>query len=172
MQKKNNRQSSDKNTKSGTEDTSKLSWNDSKEEKLSDFMSDFGDKMDQDYDEYIGDEQLKTRAGEEYPDIFKDGKMKLVDDSDKDADESESIDIGWDPELKKKYDYQVVSIFNYNDDDAEQHITYLFCVHDNQPIVLVDQTTNGNYIAVKETANKDVKSVFADIINGDDTDDD
>lgn len=172
VQKKNNRQSSDKNTKSGTEDTSKLSWNDSKEEKLSDFMSDFGDKMDQDYDEYIGDEQLKTRAGEEYPDIFKDGKMKLVDDSDKDADESESIDIGWDPELKKKYDYQVVSIFNYNDDDAAQHITYLFCVHDNQPIVLVDQTTNGNYIAVKETANKDVKSVFADIINGDDTDDD
>ena len=172
MQKKNNRQSPDKNTKSGTEDTSKLSWNDSKEEKLSDFMSDFGDKMDQDYDEYTGDEQLKTRAGEEYPDIFKDGKMKLVDDSDKDADEGESIDIGWDPELKKKYDYQVVSIFNYNDDDAEQHITYLFCVHDNQPIVLVDQTTNGNYIAVKETANKDVKSSFADIINGDDTDDD
>ena len=71
MQKKNNRQLSDKNTKSGTEDTSKLSWNDSKEEKLSDFMSDFGDKMDQDYDEYIGDEQLKTRASEEYPDIFK-----------------------------------------------------------------------------------------------------
>lgn len=31
---------------------------------------------------------------------------------------------------------------------AEQHITYLFCVHDNHPIVLVDQTTNGNYIAV------------------------
>lgn len=57
-------------------------------------MSDFGDKMDQDYDEYIGDEQLKTIAGEEYPDIFKDGKMKLVDDSDKDADEGESIDIG------------------------------------------------------------------------------
>lgn len=55
---------------------------------------------------------------------------------------------------------------------AEQHITYLFCVHDNHPIVLVDQTTNGNYIAVKETANKDVKSGFADIINGDDTDDD
>ena len=58
------------------------------------FMSDFGDKMDQDCDEYTGDEHLKTRAGEEYPDIFKDGKMKLVDDSDKDADESESIDIG------------------------------------------------------------------------------
>ena len=55
---------------------------------------------------------------------------------------------------------------------AEQHITYLFCVQDNHPIVLVDQTTNGNYIAVKETANKDVKSGFADIINGDDTDDD
>ena len=116
MQKKNNRQSSDKNIKSGTEDTSKLSWNDSKEEKLSDFMSDFGDKMDQDYDEYTGDEQLKTRAGEEYPDIFKDGKMKLVDDNDKDADEGESIDIGWDPELKKKYDYQVVSIFKKSKD--------------------------------------------------------
>ncbi|RVU69859.1 MULTISPECIES: DUF4767 domain-containing protein [Lactobacillus] len=70
----------------------------------------------------------------------------------------------------KKFDYHVVSIFNYNGDFAEEHITYLFCVYDNKPIVLVDQTTNGDYIAVKETANKDVKKGFAKIINSEDDD--
>ena len=54
-------------------------------------------------------------------------------------------------------------------DGGEEHITYLFCIHDNQPIALVDQTTNGNAIKVKETANQDVRKGFAKIaISSDD----
>ncbi|MDY5961439.1 MAG: DUF4767 domain-containing protein [Lactobacillus amylovorus] len=39
---------------------------------------------------------------------------------------TETINISWDPSLKKDYDYHVVSIFNCNVGNPEQHITYLF----------------------------------------------
>lgn len=125
-------------------------------------MDDFGNKMDQDYVEYTGNEPLKTIAGEKYPNIFDDEDFELIGNNKK-------INIGWDPELKKDYDYHVVSIFNSDGDGGEEHITYLFCIHDNQPIALVDQTTNGNAIKVKETANQDVRKGFAKIaISSDD----
>lgn len=145
-----------------------LSWDDDKEEKLSDFMSDFGDKMDQDYDEYTGDDSLETHAGQKYPDIFDDSDFERTDDDD------QKLNIGWDPNMKKDYDYHVVSIFNYNGDSAEEHITYLFCIHNNQPVALVDQTTNGDAVKVKETENKDVQKAFANIVRGkySDSDDD
>lgn len=147
----------------------KLNWSDDKEEQLSDFMASFGKKMKQDYDEYDGDEPLETLAGQKYPDDLDSRTYKLYSDSDPDGDK---INIGWDPDLKKDYDYQVVSIFNCNVGSPEQHITYLFAIHDNQPIVLVDQTTNGSDCMVKETANKDVRNAFANIISNDQADDD
>lgn len=127
-------------------------------------MNDFGEKMDQDYDEYTGNDPLKTPTGEKYPDIFDDMTFERYDQDNK------KINIGWDPELKKDYDYHVVSIFNYNGDSAEQHITYLFCIYDDQPVALVDQTTNGDAIKVKETANKDVRKGFEKIVNESDND--
>ena len=150
-------------TKQNSVDSKSLSWNDTKEEKLADFMDDFGNKMDQDYVEYTGDEPLKTIAGEKYPNIFDDEDFELIGNNKK-------INIGWDPELKKDYDYHVVSIFNSDGDGGEEHITYLFCIHDNQPIALVDQTTNGNAIKVKETANQDVRKGFAKIATSSDDD--
>lgn len=150
------------NTKKDSD--SSLSWSDAKEEKMADFMNDFGEKMDQDYDEYTGNDPLKTPTGEKYPDIFDDMTFEHYDQDNK------KINIGWDPELKKDYDYHVVSIFNYNGDSAEQHITYLFCIYDDQPVALVDQTTNGDAIKVKETANKDVRKGFEKIVNESDND--
>lgn len=150
------------NTKKDSD--SSLSWSDAKEEKMADFMNDFGEKMDQDYDEYTGNDPLKTPTGEKYPDIFDDMTFERYDQDNK------KINIGWDPELKKDYDYHVVSIFNYNGDSAEQHITYLFCIYDDQPVALVDQTTNGDAIKVKETANKDVRKGFEKIVNESDND--
>lgn len=160
------KQSTQSSTDQSKKDDDKLSWDDDKEEKLSDFMSDFGDKMDQDYDEYTGDDSLETHTGQKYPDIFDDADFERSDDDD------QEIDIGWDPDMKKDYDYHVVSIFNYNGNSAEEHITYLFCIHDNQPVALVDQTTNGDAVKVKETENKDVQKAFANIVNDNDADSD
>lgn len=149
------------NSDSNSSDT--LSWNDDKEEKLADFMDSFGKKMDQDYDEYNGDDSLHTAAGQDYPDIFDDETFKLYSDDDPDGSE---IDLAWDPKLEKDDDdlYHVVAIFNANVKGPEQHITYIFCIYNKKPVVLVDQTTNGDAVKVKETSNSDVNDAFKEII--------
>lgn len=153
--------SSNSEAQNNSED--KLSWNDEKEQKLAEFMSEFCKNMKQKYQEYTGDKELKTLSGEEYPSVFHQFTFRLYSDSSKDT---QRIDIQWDPRLKTDAEYKVVSIFNCNVGAPEAHITYLFCVNDNQPIVLVDQTTNGDDIRVKPTANTDVSGAFANIITG------
>ena len=68
--------------------------------------------------------------------------------------------------MKKDYDYHIVSIFNCNVGNPEQHITYLLSVHDGQPVALVDQTTNGSDCMVKKTVNQEVRTAFANIYDG------
>lgn len=146
----------DEEDKESESEASQDAWTSSQETKLASFMSTFGDKMDQNYDEYTGDTTIKTSAGQSYPTNL--NKVKF--DGDK-------INIGWDPELKKDYDYHVVSVFNFNDDDHDQHITYLFVVHDGKPIAMVDQSSGSSY-EFKETANKYVREAFSDIWSGGD----
>ena len=86
-------------------------------------MNRFGTKMKQKYKEYNGQESIETLAGEKYPDDFNNRTFKMYSDNSK---KTETINIGWDPSLKKDYDYHVVSIFNCNVGNPEQHITYLF----------------------------------------------
>lgn len=158
----NNKNNDDKSDSSASD----AIWDNDKEDQLAEFMNDFGDKMDQDYTEYNGEDTLKTDAGQKYPDIFSDTKFKL---------NGKTIDIGWNPGVTgkdAKYDYNVVSIFNYDEGKVEFHITYLFCFHNGKPVVLVDQTTNGNDVAVEETANKSLKDGFAEIAAGRSADDD
>lgn len=155
----------DASSQSKNTSSDKLSWNDDKEAKLAEFMAGFGKKMKQKYQEYTGDKELKTLSGEEYPAILSQMPFRLYSD---DSNDTQKIDIEWDPSLKSDAEYKVVSIFNCNVGAPEAHITYLFCVHDNQPVALVDQTTNGNDVRVKPTANSDVSSAFANIIEGED----
>lgn len=138
-------------------------WTIAQETHLYNFMNQFGTKMKQKYKEYNGQEPITTLAGEKYPDDLSKRTFKLYSDNSK---KTETIDIGWDPSLKKDYDYHVVSIFNCNVGNPEQHITYLFSVHDGQPVALVDQTTNGSDCMVKETANQEVRTAFANIYDG------
>lgn len=138
-------------------------WTNSQDDQLYSFMSDFGDKMDQDYTQYNGEDSLDTAGGESFPEDLRDLDVNL---------NGETINIGWDPELRRNYAYHVVAIYNYDgtkgatdeEDDDEAHITYLFSVHNGRPVVLVDQTprsTDG--IEVKETANNDLRTGFANI---------
>ena len=154
-------QSSSSKESSSDDQSSKFAqsgWSSDQEAQLASFMNRFGTKMKQKYKEYNGQESIETLAGEKYPDDF-----KMYSDNSK---KTETINIGWDPSLKKDYDYHVVSIFNCNVGNPEQHITYLFSVHDGQPVALVDQTTNGSDCMVKETANQEVRTAFANIFEG------
>lgn len=159
-------QSSSSEKSSSDDQSSKFAqsgWSSDQEAQLASFMNRFGTKMKQKYKEYNGQESIETLAGEKYPDDFNNRTFKMCSDNSK---KTETINIGWDPSLKKDYDYHVVSIFNCNVGNPEQHITYLFSVHDGQPVALVDQTTNGSDCMVKETANQEVRTAFANIFEG------
>ena len=159
-------QSSSSEKSSSDDQSSKFAqsgWSSDQEAQLASFMNRFGTKMKQKYKEYNGQETIETLAGEKYPDDFNNRTFKMYSDNSK---KTETINIGWDPSLKKDYDYHVVSIFNCNVGNPEQHITYLFSVHDGQPVALVDQTTNGSDCMVKETANQEVRTAFANIFEG------
>ena len=159
-------QSSSSEESSSDDQSSKFAqsgWSSDQEAQLASFMNRFGTKMKQKYKEYNGQESIETLAGEKYPDDFNNRTFKMYSDNSK---KTETINIGWDPSLKKDYDYHVVSIFNCNVGNPEQHITYLFSVHDGQPVALVDQTTNGSDCMVKETANQEVRTAIANIFEG------
>lgn len=159
-------QSSSSEESSSDDQSSKFAqsgWSSDQEAQLASFMNRFGTKMKQKYKEYNGQESIETLAGEKYPDDFNNRTFKMYSDNSK---KTETINISWDPSLKKDYDYHVVSIFNCNVGNPEQHITYLFSVHDGQPVALVDQTTNGSDCMVKETANQEVRTAFANIFEG------
>lgn len=132
-------------------------WNSEKQDKLDDFFFDWADGMDQDYDEYDGSGQIKTAAGEEFPKDFDRVSMN-----------GQKVSLAYEPDGKGNSDYNVVAIYNYDKGEAASHITYFFAFHDNQPIVLVDETTNGDTVQVKETANKDLINGFNAIAAGKD----
>lgn len=134
-----------------------LAWNSTKEKALANYMVTFGKMMQQKYVEYRGSGNLKTSAGQEYPAIFQKTPFML---------NGKRISISWDPQLKQNVAYHVVSIFNYNRGSVEFHITYLFCIYNNQPVVLCDQTTNGSNVVVTITKNKILSENFAKIARG------
>lgn len=130
-------------------------WNSEKQDKLDDFFDDWADSMDQEYDKYDGDGQIKTAAGEEFPKDF-----------DRVQVNGQKVSMSYEPDGKGNSDYNVVAIYNYDKGQAAGHITYFFAFHNSQPIVLVDETTNGDYVQAKETANKDLINGFNSIAAG------
>ena len=130
-------------------------WNSDKQDELDDFFDDWATGMDQEYEKYDGTGQIATAAGEQFPKDF--NKMYL---------NGQKVSMGYEPTGKGNNDYNVVAIYNYDKGQAASHITYFFAFHDGKPIVLVDETTNGDQVRIKETANKDLIDGFNQIAAG------
>ncbi|WP_251547678.1 Lreu_0056 family protein [Limosilactobacillus caecicola] len=147
-------------TKSATSTNKKSSqlWNSTKDQELTDFMNKWAPTMGQSYTKYDGKNDLTTKAGMKYP---SDLSQTTVNGS--------NSSIGWAPTGKGSYDYNVVALYNYDrPGNAATHITYAFAFHNNQPVALVEQSTNGtpNWT---QTQNADVESNFEKIANGSDS---
>lgn len=140
--------------------TSNVNWNSDKQDELDDFFDDWASSMNQEYDKYSGDGEITTAAGEKFPRYFNRVYMN-----------NQKVSLAYEPDGKGNADYNVVAIYNYDKDEGASHITYFFAFHDNQPIVLVDETTNGDRVLVKETANRDLINGFNDIAAGKEPDD-
>lgn len=128
-------------------------WNNEKETKFESFFADWSRGMKQDYTKYTGG-QLKTASGSEYPEMF--DRFDVND---------EPVSIGLSSDGKGNNDYNVVAMYNYNKPGAPGtgHITYFFAFHNGEPVVLVDQTTNGDRVKATVTENKKLSDGFAEI---------
>ena len=174
---KSDEKANDQNSKTSTKSKKTTSedklWSSTQNDELISYMDEFGDKMHQSYEHYTGNGSLTTAAGQEYPNWLSQGRFKLSsgDRDSRDPEDMSSINLKWNPQVDKEKDeddtYNVVAIFNYNGKSAEQHITYLFCFYHDEPVALIDQTTNGDYTIVHATANKDLTSHFEEIVEKD-----
>ncbi len=130
-------------------------WNNKKSQQLDQFINQWAPTMNQSYEKYNGTDELKVSTGLSYPaDLSKeqvDGQAGL---------------LGWAPSGKGNYEYNVVAIYNYNGTEPPlpNRITYFFCFHNGKPVVLVDQSRDGDPSA-HPTVNKDVESNFERIAN-------
>lgn len=136
-----------------TKKSDNVVWSEAKDGRLKDYMDDFSEKMDQDYIKYNGVGSLPTSTGTSYPRDFDELLMN-----------GSHISIGWAPKGVGNYDYNVVAIYNHDGTEPPMpnHITYFFAFHNGQPIVLVDQSRDGDPV-VSETQNKELKDTFAQI---------
>ena len=174
---KSDEKANDQNSKTSTKSKKTTSedklWSSTQNDELISYMDEFGDKMHQSYEHYTGNGSLTTAAGQEYPNWLSQGRFKLSsgDRDSRDPEDMSSINLKWNPQVDKEKDeddtYNVVAIFNYNGKSAEQHITYLFCFYHDEPVALIDQTTNGDYTIVHAPANKDLTSHFEEIVEKD-----
>ena len=77
-----------------------------------------------------------------------------------------NIELRWSPKGKNIAQYNVVAIYNDNFKDKNWHLTYLFCLHNKKPVVLLEQGHNTNPIIVTVAKDSVLKNSFAKIVNG------
>lgn len=130
-------------------------WNNKKGQQLDQFINQWAPTMGQSYEKYNDTDELKVSTGLSYP---ADLSKELVN--------GQSGLIGWEPSGKGDYEYNVVAIYNYDGTKPPlpNRITYFFCFHNGKPVVLVDQSRDGDPSA-HPTVNKDVESNFERIAN-------
>ncbi len=150
-----NDSNSDSDSSNDSDQDNSENWDSAKQDKLDTFFTAWSKTMKQDYEKYDGNGQIQTAAGEEFPKDF-----------DKVEVDGQKATLAYKASGEGNAAYNVIAIYNYDKGEATSHITYFFAFHDDQPIVLVDETTNGNYVQAKETANQDLINGFKDIAAG------
>lgn len=127
-------------------------WNRTKTKKLQAAVIKWGRTAGQKYQMYDGKKQLSTKKGATYPDALKQKRFLL---------NKKSIKISYSLLGKNQTQYNVVAIANA--DFKTWHNTYLFCLKDKKPVILLDQSKNGNPIIVKNVKDKKLNQIFSKI---------
>lgn len=130
-------------------------WNQSKNQQLANFIHSWAPTMHQSYEAYDGTNELKTSVGTTYP-----------ADLSREQVNGQAGVMGWAPNGKGDYEYNVVAIYNYNGTKPPlpNRITYFFCFHHGKPVALVDQSRDGEPSA-HPTVNQEVADNFERIAN-------
>lgn len=137
-------------------------WNDNKNNKLNAYIMSWEKTLNQNYTEYSPSHPLNY-MGYEYPTIFPKQKITV---------QGQPVTVEWSNNGKGNKDYEVVAIYSdlKNTQAPSPHL-YFFTIHNERPVVLITQQTQGNdnnTVDFRPTENKDLANAFTAIINGQD----
>lgn len=133
----------------------KALWNKKKDKKLEKFIGTWSETVSQIYEKYDGKHSLENLAGTTYPAVFKQRQFSLND---------KNVTLDWSNNGRGKADYNVVAIYNDDFKDKNWHLTYLFCIHNKKPVVLLDQGKNVNPMILTKAQDKNLQNGFARIV--------
>ena len=133
-----------------------INWNQKKDKKLTKLVKKWSEAASQSYRKYDGYKPIKTVGGVTYPEAFSTKKFSI--------DNHNNISLGWSPDGKNKYEYNVVAIYNQNVNNMGWHNTYLFCLHKGKPIVLMDSTHNVAVIPLTVNTDQTLNDGFQKIV--------
>lgn len=144
-----------KETKKVKKTASKVLWNKKKDKKLEKFIDTWSESVSQIYEKYDGKHSLENLAGTTYPAAFSQKQFSL---------NNKTVTLKWSKDGKGKADYNVVAIYNDDFKDKNWHLTYLFCIHNKKPVVLLDQGKNVNPMILTKATDKNLQAGFAKIV--------
>ncbi|GMA55122.1 hypothetical protein GCM10025857_64790 [Alicyclobacillus contaminans] len=157
--------STSESTTSSTSEAEESLWNDDKAQSLDAFMAEWGETMDQKYEEYSEGNNVDW-YGTQIPDTLvgedKDWTTMLDEDP---------VEFEWSEDGEATEDnYALVAVYSDADTQEylEQHL-YFFTIHEGEPKVLVSKQNQGNAennFYFWETDNPQLRDGFADIVNG------
>jgi len=157
--------STSESTTSSTSETEERLWNDNKAQSLDAFMAEWGETMDQKYEEYSEGNNVDW-YGTQIPDaLVGEGKdwTTMLDE--------EPVNFEWSEDGEAtEGNYALVAVYSDADiqEYLEQHL-YFFTIHEGEPKVLVSKQNQGNAennFYFWETDNPQLKDGFSDIVNG------
>lgn len=140
------------------EEIAKTTWTEKKDAHLEDAMQTLAKKRKVTYEKYNGRKSLKVADQKLYPDTFKKDNFYL---------NGKKISIGWSPQGGDTYAYKVMAIYNQNLGGKKGYSTFLFCLHDKKPIVLVDTNQLGKKVNLTVSNDKSMTANFSDVMDGD-----
>lgn len=141
-------------------------WDDDKAQSLDTFMTDWGETMDQKYEEYSEGNNVDWYGTQIPEELVGDGKNwnTMV--------EEESANFEW-SEDGEASDGNYALVAMYSDAESQmypdQHL-YFFTIYEGEPKVLISQQTQGNAennFYFSETDNQELQDGFADIVKND-----
>ncbi|MFC6294376.1 DUF4767 domain-containing protein [Lactiplantibacillus daoliensis] len=135
-------------------------WNATKTQQLAAFMGQWQAAMGQTYQgTYNGDNP--NHLGIVFPDAITSGQL-----NGRVSLGGQLVNLTWSTNGENGQAYQVVAVATGNQSKLGFPTTYLFCIHNQQPVVYMSQTTNGNIFYIQNTQNAALQAGFAKIVAG------
>lgn len=79
---------------------------------------------------------------------------------------NQPVDLSWSTNGENGKAFQIVAVATGNKNGNGYPTSYLFCLHNQRPVVFMSETTNGDTFYIQDTQNAELQAGFAKIVTG------